>query len=259
MKLLEGKTALITGSTRGIGKAIALELARNGADIAVNGTKKDLAEKVSEEIKALAKDALAVPYDVTISSNVEKMVNETLNHFGKIDILVCSAGITGIALVTETTDKLWNDMFAVNTHAVFYCCREAARHMIERKSGKIINIGSFLSKIGAEYYSHYTASKFAVVGFSQTLAKELAPYNINVNVICPGQVDTEMLRGEVKYWMEKENKTEQEVIDSWTSIIAFRRLEKPEEVAKLALFLASPDSDYITGQAINVDGGIVFH
>lgn len=256
---LEGKTALVTGSTRGIGKAIALELARNGADVAINGTKGDLARQVSDEIKALERDALAVPCDVTISSNVRDMVQKTLDHFGKIDILVCSAGITGIALTVDTTDELWSDMFAINTHAVFYCCREVAKHMIERKEGKIINIGSFLSKTGAEYYSHYTASKFAVAGFSQALAKELAPYNINVNVICPGQVDTDMLRGEVKYWMQKENKTEQEVIDSWLSIIAFRRLEKPEEVAKLALFLASSDSDYITGQAINVDGGIVFH
>lgn len=113
-------------------------------------------------------------------------------------------------------------------------------------------------KTAAEYYSHYTASKFAVAGFSQALAKELAPYNINVNVICPGQVDTDMLRSEVKYYMEKENKTEQEVIDSMLSIIAFHRLEKPEDVAKLALFLASSDSDYITGQSINVDGGIFF-
>ncbi len=256
---LEGKTALVTGSTRGIGKAIALELGRNGADVAINGTKGDLARQVSDEIKALGRDVLAVPCDVTISSNVKDMVQKTLDHFGKIDILVCCAGITGIALTVDTTDALWNDMFAINTHAVFYCCREVAKHMIERKGGKIINIGSFLSKTGAEYYPHYTASKFAVAGFSQALAKELAPYNINVNVICPGQVDTDMLRGEVKYWMEKENKTEQEVIDSWLSIIAFHRLEKPEEVAKLALFLASSDSDYITSLAINVDGGIVFH
>jgi NAD(P)-dependent dehydrogenase (short-subunit alcohol dehydrogenase family) len=255
---LEGKTALVTGSTRGIGKAIALELARNGADVAVNGTKGDLAQQVSEEIRALSRDGLAVPCDVTISNNVRDMVRKTLDHFGKIDILVCSAGITGIALAVETTDQLWNDMMAVNTNAVFYCCREVARHMIEQRKGKIINIGSFLSKIGAEYYSHYTASKFAVAGFSQALAKELAPYNINVNVICPGQVDTDMLRGEVKYYMKKENKTEQEVIDSMLSIIALRRLEKPEDVAKLALFLASPDSDYITGQSINVDGGIFF-
>jgi len=256
---LEGKTALITGSTRGIGKAIALELARNGADIAVNGTKENLAHQVTESISELGRDALAVPYDVTQSRNVKEMVSKTLKHFGKIDILVCSAGITGIALAVETTDELWNDMFAINTNAVFYCCREVAQHMIERKSGKIINIGSFLSKIGLEYYSHYTASKFAVVGFSQTLAKELAPYHINVNVICPGQVDTDMLRGELKYWMKKENKTEKELIDTWCSTILLRRLELPEDVAKMALFLSSSDADYITGQAINVDGGIVFH
>ena len=254
---LEGQTALVTGSTRGIGKAIALELARNGADVAVNGTKSDLARQISDEIKSLGRDALPVPCDVTQSHNVKDMVRKALDHFGKIDILVCSAGITGIDLAVDTSDRLWHDMFAINTHAVFYCCREVARHMIEQKKGKIINIGSFLSKMGAEYYSHYTASKFAVVGFSQSLAKELAPHSINVNVICPGQVDTDMLRGELQYWMKKENKTEQEVIDSWLSIIPFRRLEKPEDVAKLALFLASSDSDYITGQAINVDGGIV--
>ncbi len=114
-----------------IGKAIALELARNGADIAVNGTKVNLAQQISEEIKGSGRDALAVPYDVTISSNVEKMVKKTIDHFGKIDIPFCCAGITGIALVVETTDKLWNDMFAVNTGAVFYCCREVAKHMIE--------------------------------------------------------------------------------------------------------------------------------
>lgn len=256
---LEGKSALVTGSTRGIGKAIALEFATNGADIAVNGTKKDLAENVVKEIEKIGRKAVAVPYDITISSNVREMVKEVMDSFGKIDVLVCCAGITGIALTVETTDKLWRDMFAINTDAVFYCCREVSKEMIKRKSGKIINIGSFLAKMGAEYYAHYTASKFAVAGFSQALAKELAPHNINVNVICPGQVDTDMLRWELKCWMESENKTEEEIINSWLKIISLRRLEKPEDVAKTAAFLASPDADYITGQAINVDGGIVFH
>jgi NAD(P)-dependent dehydrogenase (short-subunit alcohol dehydrogenase family) len=253
------KVVLVTGSTRGIGRGIALAFAREGAKVAVNGTKTDLCQKVVDEVNGAGGAGLALPGDITDTDVVKDLFQKVMGKYGQLDILVNNAGIIYVEDLIDTTDEQWDRTMAVNCRGVFLCSREAARHMVERKSGKILNVASQLGKSGVAKYTHYCASKFAVVGFTQALAKELAPHGINVNAVCPGIVDTDMMDEEIEVFIKVTGKSEDELREDFLRMIPLGRYEAPDDVANLVLFLVSEDAAYITGQSINVTGGIEVH
>src|SRR3990170_2626081 len=273
---LKGKVAIVTGAGRdlGIGRAIALRLARDGADVAVadlckefeefpgygRGTWEGL-EKRGEEIRALGVRALPVRVDVTDAALVDQMVAQTLETFGRLDILVNNAGgAPGPGPVVWMEEAAWTKTLAINLTGTFLCSRAAARVMLERgQGGKIINLSSAAGKRATPFLSAYSAAKGGVILFTQALALELARNNIQVNAVCPGQVDTELQRWgwELQAWAQ--GISYDEVVRKATEQIPLGRLEQPEDVANLVAFLASSESDYMTGQAINITGGEVMH
>ncbi|MGI6586705.1 MAG: 3-oxoacyl-[acyl-carrier-protein] reductase [Gracilibacteraceae bacterium] len=244
---LKGKTAVVTGGSRGIGRAIALELASKGANVAVNYTKNSAAaDAVVEEIKAMGKLGIAVKADVSSISEVENLVIEVLNTFGSIDILVNNAGITRDNLIVRMTEKEFDDVIDTNLKGAFICTKAVSRVMIKQKSGKIINVSSVIGIVGNSGQSNYAAAKAGLIGFTKSMAKELAKRGINVNAVAPGFVQTDMTSS-------LPEKVKEEFIKS----IPLMRIGKPEDIAKGVAFLASEYSDYITGQVINIDGGMV--
>lgn len=273
---LKGKVAIVTGAGRdlGIGRAIALRLARDGADVAVAdlcrefeefpgyglGTWEGL-EKRAEEVRALGVRALPVRVDVTDAALVDQMVAQTLETLGRLDILVNNAGgAPGPGPVAWMEEAAWNKTIAINLTGTFLCSKAAARVMQEQgQGGKIINVSSAAGKRGSPFLSAYSAAKGGVILFTQSLALELAGNNICVNAVCPGQVDTELQRWGWGLQAWAQGVSYDEVVRKATEEIPLGRLEQPEDVANLVAFLASSDSDYMTGQAINVTGGQVMH
>lgn len=253
------KVVLVTGSTRGIGRGIALAFAREGANIAINGTNGDLCKKVVEEVRREGGEGVDVPGDVSKTDVVKEIFQKVVKKFNYIDILVNNAGIIYIADCVSTSDEQWDRTMDVNCRGVFLCSREAAKHMIKRKTGKIINLSSQLGKTGVAKYTHYCASKFAVIGFTQALALELAPFGVNVNAVCPGIVDTDMFDDELKVLKDLNGKSEEDLRKDFLEMIPLGRYETPEDVANLVLFLASEKASYITGQSFNVTGGVELH
>ena len=240
------KVVLITGSSRGAGKAIALAFAEEGADVVINYVKsKDLAEKVVDEIKKIGgNNALAVQADVSDSKQVENMIQTVLKKFGKIDILVNNAGNFKNSLVRKMGKDVWDDVIAVNLNGVFNCTKSVLEHMRERKSGKIINITSVQGQTGVIGASNYAAAKAGIIGFTKSTAKEVARSGVTVNAISFGFLETGMLL-----------RLTPEMQADILSRIPVGRFGDPANAAKPILFLASEDSDYITGQVINVNGG----
>jgi acetoin reductase-like protein len=255
---LRNKVAIVTGAGSGIGHAIALALAKEGANVVIGDVKEDSARTTATEIEAMRRKTLVVKCDVRSSSEVENMVQKTLEKFGKINILVNNAGVSTMALVVDMTEEEWDFNLDVNAKGAFLCSRAVARQMIKQgEGGKIINLGSIAGKSGEQYYAHYNASKAAVIAFTASLARELAPYKINVNAVCPGSVQTSMQLRELKWGAKLRGMPEEEIKEWMVAITPLGRLEQPEDVAKLVVFLASEEADFITGQAINVDGGIM--
>ncbi len=253
------RVVFVTGSTRGIGRGIADAFALEGATVAINGSKADACERVSEEIRSRGGRSLAVHGDVSDGESVRNMFGKITDEYGRLDVLVNNAGVIYVANCVDTTDEQWDRTFAVNCRGVFLCSREAARIMMEQKSGRVVNVASQMGKTGWPLYSHYCASKFAVVGFTQSLSRELAPYGVTVNAVCPGVVDTDMMKEELEVLTALENKSEAQIRDELHELIPLRRYETPEDVAHLVLFLASTEGSYITGQAYNITGGIEVH
>lgn len=267
---LDGKVALVTGAAgrHGIGRAIALRLAREGADVAVN----DLSDETSgnwgglgqivDEIEEIGRKALGCVGDVTNAADVDRMVGETLARFGRIDILVNNAGSQAgpdRVPVVDLEEAVFDRVVAVNAKGTFLCCRAVARHMIERGGGgKIINMSSSAGKQGRARFAAYSASKFAVIGFTQSLAIELGPHRINVNAICPGLVDTERVLGIASGLKPADTTAEAYrdlLIDEAAAATPLGRIAQPDDVAQVAAYLASAESDFMTGLAINVSGG----
>ena len=241
---IKGKVALVTGASRGIGKAIALELAKKGAKIAVNyHSNKELAEKVVEEIKKLGSEAKAYKADVSNYNQVKKMVEEIVKDFGTIHILVNNAGVIAKTFsVTEITDEEWDQIININLKGAFNCIKATAPIMIKNKEGKIINISSVAGKMGGTVGPAYAASKAGLIGLTFSVAQELLPHNITVNAIAPGPIETEMIAK-----LPKERK------EKILSRVPMKRFGTPEEVAKTVTFLI--ENDYITGEVIDVNGG----
>lgn len=244
---LEGKVALVTGASRGIGREIALQLAEEGANIAVNyaGSEAKAAE-VAQEIKAMGREAMVVQANVADTSSVESMVKQTIEAFGRLDILVNNAGITRDNLIMRMKESDWDDVINTNLKGVFLCTKAVTRQMMKQRSGRIINISSIVGVSGNAGQANYVAAKSGVIGLTKTTAKELATRGITVNAIAPGFITTDMtdqLTEEMKNEMLKQ--------------IPLARLGEPVDIAKTVLFLASEDSRYITGQTLHVDGGMV--
>jgi 3-oxoacyl-[acyl-carrier protein] reductase len=244
---LDGKSAIVTGASRGIGREIALELARQGANVAVNYSGSEAkANETVEEIKALGRDAFAVKADVSDSEAVTAMMKETLEKFGSIDILVNNAGITRDNLLMRMKEEEWDEVISINLKGVFLCTKAATRQMMKQRSGRIINVSSIVGVSGNPGQANYVAAKAGVIGLTKTSAKELASRGITVNAIAPGFISTDMT-----------DKLNEEVKEQMLSGIPLGRLGEPSDIAKVALFLASEDSRYMTGQTLHVDGGMV--
>lgn len=245
---LSGKTAIVTGARRGIGRAIALALAREGANVVVSDISQKDCQKVVDEIEGMGRRGLALKCDVSSTDDVEDMVKRTVAEFGRVDILVNNAGILSFKPFLELTDEDWDKTLNVNLKGQFLCARAVARDMVNNKWGRIINIASISSGgcgIAFPLIAHYTASKGGVMALTEALALELTPRGINVNAICPGAIDTDMAKG------VKEGGQLAQVL----ARIPKGRLGQPEDIASLAVFLVSEESDYISGAAIVIDGG----
>jgi 3-hydroxybutyrate dehydrogenase len=258
---LQNKIALITGGGRGIGRAIALAFAREGADVAVAARSVDQVEQVAQEItEQLSTKALPIVCDVSDVASVEGMFARVAEHFGRApDILVNNAGVAESAPLTRTSDELWHRHLAINLSGTFYCTRAALPPMIERGWGRVINIASIAGKIGAPYIAAYSASKHGVLGLTRSVALEVAAKGITVNAICPGYVDTDMTTNAVENITKKTGIQAEQAMESIKKMSPQNRLVEPEEVAALALLLASEKGRGIHGQAINVDGGTVLY
>jgi 3-oxoacyl-[acyl-carrier protein] reductase len=245
---LSGKVALITGSARGIGKAIALELANHGAKIVINDIlPKNEIDKTLEEIRKSGDRAIGIRADITIFEEVESMVKEIINKFGKIDILVNNAGIIRDSLLIRMKEEDWDAVININLKGTFNCSKTVAKYMMRQKSGgKIVNISSVIGLVGNIGQANYAASKAGIIGLTKSIAKELALRNINVNAIAPGFIETDM----TKRLSEKVRKDLQQQIP-------LKRLGTVKDIAKVVYFLVSDNANYITGQVINVDGGMV--
>lgn len=246
---LKDKVAIVTGSGRGIGEGIALRFAEEGAKIVVNDINEADALRTVEKIKNMGRQAVAVVGSVASREIAQKMVDTAVNEFGTVDILVNNAGIIRDAMLHKMTDEQWDQVIEVNLKGVFLCTQCAARVMREKGYGKIINISS-TSWRGNPGQLNYSATKAGVIGMTKTAAKELAPKGINVNVIAPGMIWTDMIKSMPPAILEKMEK-------GLPFIVPLNRKGTPQDVANLALFLASDESSFITGQLIHCDGGMI--
>jgi 3-oxoacyl-[acyl-carrier protein] reductase len=242
---LAGKVAMVTGAAQGIGKAVALLLARNGADILVADINLEKAEETAKEIQALGRKALAVKVDVGSFDDVERVVHTGLEQFSQIDILVNNAGINRDKLILRMTEEDWDVVLKINLKGTFNCTKAVVRHMSKQRSGKIVNIASVVGEMGNAGQANYAASKAGVIGFTKTIAREFAQRGININAIAPGYIETPMT-----------DVLAEKVKEQLRRLIPMERLGKPEDVAEAVLFLVSEASSYITGQVLNVNGGI---
>ncbi len=246
MGLLDNKKALITGASRGIGRAIAIAFAAEGADVAISDLKVDAeAEEVIKELTALGVKAKAYASDASSFEAGELLVNEVLKDFGQIDILVNNAGITRDNLLLRMTEQDWDLVIKVNLKSIFNMTKAVQRVMLKQRSGSIINMSSVVGLSGNAGQSNYSASKAGLIGFTKSIAQEFGSRGIRCNAIAPGFIETAMT-----------DKLPEDVRDNWIKNIPLRRSGKPQDVANIAIFLASELSSYVTGQVISVDGGM---
>lgn len=243
--MLEGKVALVTGASRGIGKAIALKLAEHGADVVINYVSSAKgAEEVKEEIIKMGRKAITIQADVADRSALERLVKETIDNFGKIDILINNAGIVRYGTITDMRQEDWQDVMNTNITGMFHLCQLVSPYMIEQGYGKIVNLSSLAAVMNLPASYSYTASKAGVAAFTRVLSAELIEKNINVNAIAPGIIETDMMD------------SLGDAAEQYRLQIPAKRFCAPEEVAELAYFLCQDISRYIVGQTIVIDGGL---
>jgi sorbitol-6-phosphate 2-dehydrogenase len=253
---LQGRVAIVTGAGQGIGKGIALSLAQAGADLVVNDLNLDAAKATADLIQALGRRALAIKADVCRSPSVNTLIKGAISEFGAIHILINNAGICIPAHITELTKEEWDRTISINLRSCFLCSKAVTPFMIQQKWGKIVNVSSKSGKRGGLWLTAYCTTKFGIIGFTQSLAMDLASYGINVNAICPGTVYTPMWDNTLRYkYAEKLNMDVDRVRRYYTDKIPLRREIQLEEIGSVVVFLCSDAASYMTGQAINITGG----
>ncbi|WP_346916855.1 3-oxoacyl-[acyl-carrier-protein] reductase [Clostridium sp.] len=245
--MFKGKNVVVTGGSRGIGRAIALEFGKKGANVVINYVSSDTeAEKVAEEIKNLGGNAILVKGDVSSFEEGKKLIDETVKVFGTIDILINNAGITKDGLIMRMKEEHFDKVIDINLKGVFNTCKSAVSYMLKQRSGKIINISSVVGVVGNAGQANYAASKAGVIGLTKSIAKEVGARGITVNAVAPGFIKSDMT-----------DVLSEKVKDGMLGLIPLNRFGNVEDVARTVTFLASEGGDYITGQVINVDGGMV--
>jgi 3-oxoacyl-[acyl-carrier protein] reductase len=243
---MEKKVAIITGSGRGIGKAIALKLAQENMNIVICDVDETAIAETVKEIEGTGVQAIGIKVDVTNSDDVARLFDETIKKFQRVDVLVNNAGITRDNLLIRMQESEWDAVIAVNLKGTFNCLKAAAKIMMKQRSGKIVNISSVVGVMGNIGQANYSASKGAVISLTKSAAKELAPRNITVNAVAPGYIETEMTKN-----------LPDNVKEMFLNLVPLKRPGSPEDVANVVSFLVSHQADYITGQVIHVDGGMV--
>lgn len=253
---LNGKTALVTGGGRGIGQGIAIALAEAGADVAIADLDIAIAEETASRVESLGRRSIALQVDVSSPDSVRQLIQKVLEHLGQLDIAVNNAGIIGIHSIEELSAEEWDRVMAVNARGVFLCTQAEVAVMRPRRYGRIINVASIAGKVGFPDLSHYSASKFAVIGFTNAVAKEVAAEGVTVNALCPGVVGTGMWRGENGLsgrWREAGESEQASWERHQKTLLPQGKAQTPEDMGQLAVYLAC--AEHVTGQAIAVDGG----
>jgi len=245
---LEGMAAIVTGGGRGIGRAICLALAHEGARVAIADILLDNAQSVCREIEAGGGKAVALHVDLTKRAEVERMVEAALGAFGQLNILVNNAGWDKLEFFLDSEEETWEKVLAINFKSVIYTCKAVLPHMVAQNGGKVVNVASDAGRVGSLGEAVYAGAKGAIIAFSKSLAREMARYRINVNVVCPGLTETPLL--------EKSRSEMPNVVEAIGRSVPLRRLGEPEDVARAVAFLASPAADYVTGQTLSVSGGL---
>jgi 3-oxoacyl-[acyl-carrier protein] reductase len=244
--MLQDKVAIVTGGSRGIGRGICLVLAQEGAKVVVNYVAHPLAaQEVVRAIQEIGEHAMAFEADVANAEMVSRMVNASTEHFGRVDILVNNAGIATHALVVEMTEGDWDQVLDVNLKGAFLCSRAVLPHFTNQRSGSIVNIASLVSRMGSYQHAHYAASKAGLLAFTMSLAKEVGQFNIRVNAISPGRIESDM---------EPERQARER--DKWIAETPLGRMGEPQDIGKVVAFLCSDTASFITGETVNVNGGI---
>lgn len=247
INVLKDQVAIVTGASRGIGRATALELARNGAHVVVNyAGNHERAQEVAAQIEELGSKAIVYQANVANSEEVRAMIKETISTFERIDILVNNAGVTKDNLLMRMKEEDWDEVININLKSVFNCSKAVIRQMMRQRYGRIINVASVVGVLGNAGQANYVAAKAGVIGLTKTMARELANRNIHVHAVAPGFIETDMT-----------DELQENVKEQMLSQIPLNALGKPEHVAKVVRFLVSADADYMTGQTIHVDGGMV--
>ncbi|MDR3432666.1 MAG: SDR family NAD(P)-dependent oxidoreductase [Rouxiella aceris] len=256
MMSLEGKKALVTGASRGLGQAIAIALARAGADVAIADISLDSITETASQIRALGRKVVELTVNVVEYDQVQAMVKKAAAELGTLDIAVNNAGVLGLYKVSDMAPEEWDRVMNINARGVFYCCKAELEVMQPRKFGRIINTASIAGKVGLPDLAHYSASKFAVIGFTNALAKEVAHEGITVNAVCPGIVGTGMWRGPqgiAQRWANPGETEEQAWVRLQGSLLPQGIAQTPEDIADMVIYLAT--AAHVTGQALAVDGG----
>jgi len=244
---LDSKVALVTGSSRGVGKAVALGFAKNGADVVINYTaNQEAADNVVSEIESMGRKAVAVKADVAVLSDVNNLVNAGVDKFGKLDILVNNAGFTRPAMMVKMSEDQWDQVVDIHLKGAFMCSQAAARHMKEQNSGKIINVTSVAGLVGTVGQINYSAAKGGIISMTKSIAREMARYSVCANVISLGIVATDMT---------EKIRSDEKLKEIYMNRILLKRFAEPDDISPAFVFLGSDDSNYITGQLLCVDGG----
>lgn len=252
---LKGKVAIVTGGALGIGAGIVEGFAKEGANVVVADINLDAGQELAKKIRKTGVKGLAVKVDVSKKTDADRLVATVLKEFGKIDILVNNAGICRFVNFVDIKEEEWERVHDINVKGVYLVTRAVIPHMIRVKRGNIVNISSILGKWGRAGLNHYVASKFAVIGMTQSLANEFAEHDINVNAVCPGIVHTPLWEGLLDTLCESDGRPRDSIFASWLAQVPLRRAQSPEDIANVVLFLCSEVSRNITGESINVNGG----